>query len=98
MPQVKCPRCGARLTTAQRGITLTPRQRAILQAVKDISRNDKRKVASSKAIAAAVGWSVRTVQNELSHLEHINEVNRRGVKGGWYPAESDLVLVEAEAA
>jgi len=96
MPNVRCPYCRRRYFISENKIVLTERQLAILNVIPDLCLNSRNGHASSTAIAAAVGWSTRTIQLELSHLEHIGEVARPGGPyAGWVIPER-LILVQEE--
>lgn len=89
----RCPHCRQRFWIGESDIELTPRQKDILQSIPDLARNNNRGVATTSAIAAHVSWSVRTVQYELLHLEHIGEVKRNRQKSGWMLSERPVMMV-----
>jgi len=95
MPNVRCPYCRSRFYISEGKIVLTERQRTILDAIPDICQKTDNGLAPSASIAAAVGWSQRTVQSELSHLMHIGEVVRPGGRcSGWAIPERLVLILE----
>lgn len=87
----RCPQCGARLDLSS--MILTPRQRKIRDAVEAVRRETGRP-ARTADVAAAVGWGVRTVRYELTHLESIGEICRPGgPKSGWALRKQEVGLV-----
>lgn len=89
----RCPHCRQRLWVGDSNIDITPRQKDILRAIPDLARSNRNGVATTAAIASHVGWSVRTVQYELLHLEHVGEVRRHRQKSGWTLLERPVMMV-----
>lgn len=90
---IRCPKCRERFFVGEKDIEITPRQKEILRVIPDLARSDRKGVATTAAIAARVSWSVRTVQYELIHLEHIGEVKRHRQKSGWTLSERPVMMV-----
>jgi len=90
---IRCPKCREQLYVGEHGITLSERQRAILQAIPEVRRGNGHRTATTTAIAMRVGWSERTTRYELSHLEHLGEVAREGRRRGWLLAERPVMMV-----
>lgn len=94
MPQLICPVCSTRFYTAHTDITLTERQKSVYRAVGQVCRDTQRNTARTSDVAAAVGWSVRTVLYELQYLEQIGEIERpEGPKSGWTQVEQPVVRI-----
>jgi hypothetical protein len=91
---MRCPVCGTKLSIAKEEIQLTPRQVDIMAAIEQVSRDTQRGYARTSEIAAAVGWSVRTVQYELSHLLHIERIGRAGERAGYFIPQERIALVQ----
>jgi predicted transcriptional regulator len=88
---LRCPNCGAKLDVAS--VILTPRQRAIRDAVETLRRETGRP-AHTCDVATCVGWSVRAVRYELAHLESMGEICRpAGPKSGWALRKQEITLV-----
>ena len=88
---LRCPNCGAKLDVAS--VILTPRQRAIRDAVEAL-RRETGSPARTGDIAARVNWSVRAVRYELAHLESMGEICRpAGPKSGWALRKQHMALV-----
>lgn len=93
MSYIKCPNCRVRIWVGDSSVYITPRQRDILQAIPEVARNSQAGVATTSAIASRVNWSVRTVRYELTHLEHMGEVQRCRYQSGWLLAERPVMMV-----
>ncbi len=88
----RCARCGEWNHVVHTEVQLTARQQAIVEAVLMLSRHSPRRTASTRAVAARVGWSERMVRHELSVLEQMGEVTRpAGSKSGWAIATVPVV-------
>jgi predicted transcriptional regulator len=88
---LRCPNCGAPVDVA--AVLLTPRQRAIRNAVEALRRETGRP-ARTTDVATRVNWSVREVRRELAHLEGMGEICRpSGPKSGWALKKQEITLV-----
>lgn len=91
-----CPNCKVKLEVLE--LSLTDRQHAIRDAIEQI-RRDTGRPATTRSIAAAVGYTPTTIRPDLHQLEALRIIQRpNGKKSGWALRHERIRLVLAQAA